>query len=62
MYVGVYATILASICYTLNPIVFLLGVFIIAVHHRIVLAEEQYLLGVFGQEYADYRTRVRRYL
>ncbi len=62
MYVGVYATILASICYTLSPIVFLLGMFVIVVHHRIVVAEEQYLLKVFGQKYADYCGRVRRYL
>jgi protein-S-isoprenylcysteine O-methyltransferase Ste14 len=62
MYVGVYATILASILYTLNPIVFFLGVFVIAVHHKIVLAEEQFLLNIFGTEYADYCGRVRRYL
>jgi protein-S-isoprenylcysteine O-methyltransferase Ste14 len=62
MYVGVYATILASILYTLNPIVLLAGVFVVAVHHRIVLAEEQHLQKAFGQEYADYCCRVRRYL
>jgi len=62
MYVGVYATILASVLYTLNPIVLLVGVFVVAVHHRIVLAEEQHLQKAFGQEYADYCCRVRRYL
>jgi protein-S-isoprenylcysteine O-methyltransferase Ste14 len=62
MYLGVFATIVASILYTLNPLVLLVGVFVIAVHHRIVLAEEQYLRTVFGQEYADYCGRVRRYL
>jgi protein-S-isoprenylcysteine O-methyltransferase Ste14 len=62
MYVGVYATILASVLYTLNPIVLLAGAFVVAVHHRIVLAEEQHLLKAFGQEYANYCGRVRRYL
>ncbi len=62
MYVGVYATILASILYTLNPIVLLAGVFVVAVHHRIVLAEEQHLQKAFGQVYTDYCCRVRRYL
>lgn len=62
MYVGVYATIVASMLYTLSPIVFLLGLFVIAVHHRIVLAEERFLMSAFGAEYADYRGRVRRYL
>ncbi len=62
MYVGVYATLLASVLYTANPIVFLLAVFVIAVHHRIVRAEEQHLSGVFGQEYTAYCACVRRYL
>jgi protein-S-isoprenylcysteine O-methyltransferase Ste14 len=62
MYVGVYATILACVLYTVNPIVLAAGVFVVAVHHKIVLAEEQYLQKVFGQEYADFCSRVRRYL
>jgi len=62
MYVGVYSTILAAVFYTMNPIVLLVGVFVVVVHHRIVLAEEQHLHKTFGQEYADYCCRVRRYL
>jgi protein-S-isoprenylcysteine O-methyltransferase Ste14 len=62
MYLGVYATLLASVVYTLNPILLLVGIFIVVVHHRIVLAEEQHLRKEFGQEYTDYCSRVRRYL
>ncbi|MCL5019325.1 MAG: isoprenylcysteine carboxylmethyltransferase family protein [Patescibacteria group bacterium] len=62
MYLGVYATLLASFLYTLNPLLFLIGVFVIAVHHKIVLAEEQHLQKAFGKEYLDYCNRVRRYL
>ncbi len=62
MYLGVYATLLASVLYTLNPLVLLVGIFVVTVHHRIVLAEEQYLQKAFGEEYADYCSRVRRYL
>ena len=62
MYLGVYATILAAVLYTLNPLVLLAGVFVIAVHHRIVLAEEQHLQKTFGEEYVSYCHRVRRYL
>jgi len=62
MYLGVYATILAAVLYTLNLLVLLAGVFVIAVHHRIVLAEEQHLHKTFGEEYTDYCRRVRRYL
>ena len=62
MYVGVYATLVGSVLYALNPAVLLLSGFIIAVHHRIVLAEETYLEHAFGDEYVAYRGHVRRYL
>jgi protein-S-isoprenylcysteine O-methyltransferase Ste14 len=62
MYLGVYATLLASVLYTLNPVLCLLAIFVVVVHHRIVLAEEQYLRSAFGAQYADYCRRVRRYL
>ena len=62
MYVGVYATLLASTLYTLNPLVLLVTVFVIAVHHKIVLAEEMYMKKVFGNDYLDYCRRVSRYV
>ena len=62
MYVGVYMTLLAATLYTLNPVALAIAVFVIAVHHRIVLAEERFLEGAFGSAYQDYRRRVRRYL
>jgi protein-S-isoprenylcysteine O-methyltransferase Ste14 len=62
MYLGLYSTILASMLYTLNPVVILLGIFIIAVHHKIVLGEEEFMRKEFGQEYLDYSHRVRRYI
>ena len=62
MYVGMYATMAASSLYTLNPIVIGLGAFVVAVHHRIVLAEERYLHSVFGREYSEYSSGVRRYI
>ena len=62
MYVGVYATIIASSLYTLNPVVILLGAFVAAVHHSIVLAEESHMQAVFGREYGEYCSRVKRYI
>jgi protein-S-isoprenylcysteine O-methyltransferase Ste14 len=62
MYLGVYATVLASVLYTLNPLILLVGAFVVAVHHRIVLAEEDHLRTVFGEAYLGYCRRVRRYL
>ena len=62
MYLGVYTTLLASVLYTLNPIVFGVAAYIVAVHHRIVLAEEAYLRTALGDAYEAYCRRVRRYL
>jgi protein-S-isoprenylcysteine O-methyltransferase Ste14 len=62
MYLGVYTTLLASVLYTLNPIVLGVAAYIVAVHHRIVLAEEGYLRTTFGDGYTAYCGRVRRYL
>jgi protein-S-isoprenylcysteine O-methyltransferase Ste14 len=62
MYLGVYSTLVATVAYTLNPILLVVAGYIIAVHHRIVLAEEDHLKRAFGQEYLDYCRRVRRYL
>jgi protein-S-isoprenylcysteine O-methyltransferase Ste14 len=62
MYVGVYATIVAASLYTLNPVVILLGVFVVAVHHTIVLEEEKHMHRVFSRQYSEYCSRVRRYI
>jgi len=62
MYVSMYTTVAASALYTLNPLVVLLGVFVIAIHHTIVLAEEQHMQNVFGQKYLDYCNRVLQYI
>lgn len=62
MYLGVYATLLASVLYTANPLVLAAGVYVVVVHHKIVLAEEEHLRRVFGEEYLAYCRCVRRYL
>jgi len=62
MYVGMYATLVASALYTLDPVVIVLGAFVIAVHHSIVRAEERHMRKVFGQVYAEYCSRVQRYM
>jgi protein-S-isoprenylcysteine O-methyltransferase Ste14 len=62
MYLGVYATLLACLLYTLNPLLLAVAVYVVVVHHKIVLAEEKHLRGVFGERYTEYCGRVRRYL
>jgi protein-S-isoprenylcysteine O-methyltransferase Ste14 len=62
MYLGMYATSVASVLYTLNPLLFIIGAYVVIVHHKIILAEEQYLQRVFGEQYTEYCNHVRRYL
>jgi protein-S-isoprenylcysteine O-methyltransferase Ste14 len=62
MYLGVYATLIAAVLYTLNPVLLIIGAYVVIVHHKIVLAEEQYLQKVFGGQYTEYCHHVRRYL
>lgn len=62
IYLGMYATFLAATLYTLNPLVLIVGAVLAVVHHRIILAEEECLRKLIGQEYEDYCRRVGRYL
>ncbi len=62
MYLGVGLTLLASVLYTLHPASLVIAIFVAAVHHRIVLAEERHLRTAFGEPYEAYCRRVRRYL
>lgn len=62
MYLGVYATLIAVVLYTLNPLLLLVGVYVAAVHHQIILAEEAHLRTVFGEAYELYCRQVRRYV
>ncbi len=61
MYAGIDATMVAAVLYTLNPAIAILGAFVVAVHHRIILAEERWLNARFGEEYDRYRESVGRY-
>ena len=39
-----------------------MAIFYIAYFHKQILGEEQFLEGAFGEEYIDYKKKVRRYL
>lgn len=62
LYAGFYLIVISSCVYVLHPANVLCAVVAIAIHHRITLSEELYLLDEYGDEFNDYMSRVRRYL
>jgi protein-S-isoprenylcysteine O-methyltransferase Ste14 len=62
MYLGFYLVTLASLLSVPHPVNIGAGLFGIYVHHRIILAEERFLLRVCGRSYERYTAPVRRYL
>ena len=62
MYVGFNLITLASFFYTLNIGIALLGIYSIIVYHLIILGEEIFLDNRFGDEFINYKTKVKRYL
>ena len=62
MYVGFFLLCIAAVIRVPNLFVLLCAIAVAAVHHRIVLAEETFLDGRFGQSWWVYSGRVRRYL
>ena len=62
MVLGLCLMALGSAIYVQNPINWILVMIALAVHHKIILAEEQFLLGRFGEQWVSYRDSTRRYL
>jgi protein-S-isoprenylcysteine O-methyltransferase Ste14 len=61
MYIGFGCITLASILYTANIFTAIAGLYSIGVYHCIILNEEKYLEAKFGDQYREYKKRVRRY-
>ena len=62
MYLGFNCFTLAAILYTLNIVVIILGVYSMVIYHFIILGEEKFLKSRFGNEYVEYKKKVKRYL
>ena len=62
LYLGVYLITIASCLYFPDIINILLALIGMIIHHLITLSEEKFLSARFGQEYDNYRKKVRRYL
>jgi protein-S-isoprenylcysteine O-methyltransferase Ste14 len=62
MYFGLHLLTLSAMVYTLHPLIILAGFFSFWVYHLIILGEEKFLAGRFGEAYLKYKQKVRRYL
>lgn len=62
MYLSVYMVCIASLLYYPNQVNLVVAAYGIFVHHKIILGEEKFLAARFGQQWEDYRKRVRRYI
>jgi protein-S-isoprenylcysteine O-methyltransferase Ste14 len=62
MLLGLYLMALGSAIYVQNPINCILVMVALTVHHKIILAEEVFLGNRFGDEWTEYRNKVRRYI
>ena len=62
IYVGLNLLSFASILYTRNLWIGVLGIYSIIIYHLIILGEEQFLEIRFGTVYMNYKKQVRRYL
>jgi protein-S-isoprenylcysteine O-methyltransferase Ste14 len=63
MYIGAGLALAgAAIFYRSLPLLGYLGLFLLATHAFVVLYEEPTLTRLFGQQYRDYQTSVRRWL
>ena len=61
MYLGFNLWTIASIIYTFNIYILLLGLYSIWVYHRIIGGEENFLENRFGSVFLDYKKKTRKY-
>jgi protein-S-isoprenylcysteine O-methyltransferase Ste14 len=62
MLFGLYLMAMGSAIYVQNPINWLLVIIALIVHHKIILAEEQFMEKQFGKQWIEYQSKVRRYI
>jgi len=62
MLLGLYLIALGSAIYVQNPINWILVIVALTIHHKIILAEEDFLHERFGDQWIEYRNKVRRYI
>lgn len=61
MYLGFNLWTIASIIFTFNIYIILLGLYSILIYHLIIRGEENFLENRFGSSFMDYKKKTRRY-
>ena len=61
IYLGSHIICIAAVIFTCNPIILFTALLSIIIHHKIILAEEKFLLENFKDDYSNYMKAVRRY-
>ncbi len=62
IYLGFNLFTLSSMIFTYNIIIAILGIYSIVIYHFIIIGEEKFLEKRFGNEYIEYKKKVRRYI
>jgi protein-S-isoprenylcysteine O-methyltransferase Ste14 len=62
MLLGLYYIAIGSAIYVQNPVNWVLILIAVTIHHKIILAEEKFLHGRFGEAWTEYTNKVHRYL
>lgn len=62
MFVGFNLFTIASMIYTMNILIGILGIYSLIVYHLIIKSEELFLIERFDSDYENYTKKVRRYL
>jgi protein-S-isoprenylcysteine O-methyltransferase Ste14 len=62
IYIGFNLLTIASILYLFNITILILGLYSIIIYHFIILGEERFMENRFGNDYVEYKQKVRRYL
>jgi protein-S-isoprenylcysteine O-methyltransferase Ste14 len=62
IYLGFDLMTISSVLFLLNPVILVLGVFSMTVYHLIIIGEEKFLAKAFGEDYLEYKKKVRRYI
>ena len=62
LYLGVFMITISCLIFFPGIVNLCIGLYCLAVHYRMLLAEEKFLAGKFGKDWEIYKARVRRFL